>query len=173
MIILQTIGGGGGFSAGEWVGGNLEAQCTTFRDNSYIHLLNRALQAELRLVSTYAGILTRLESTHPFHHYCSDHQRAAKDLVRLVISNHGIPEENSALNLGLTKTFVQLCSAIPGRLLLEARRKTLVQLERHQVHSYQRLLIEAPGRDVEDLNALLSLSESHLEQSVSAQNNHL
>lgn len=162
MIILQTMGGAGGGS-GEWVAGGLDAQCTTFRNNSYIHRLNRALQAELRLVSTYGGVLSKLDASHVFHRYCDEHQRAAKDLVRLIISNHGIPEENSPLDLGLTRTFVQFCSAVPGRFLQRARETTLYQLERHQLHAFQRLLEEAPGRDVEALTALRKLTENRLE----------
>jgi hypothetical protein len=163
MLILQTVGGdGGGVGTGSWVT-DIDATGTTFRQNSYIHRLNRTLQAELRLVQTYGGVLGRFASEHPFHGFCADHQRAGKDLVRLIISNHGIPEETPALSLGFTKTFVQFCSSIPSRFFEKARQTTLAQLERHQLHSYQRLLEEAPGRDVEALTALLRLTEEHLQ----------
>jgi hypothetical protein len=155
MIIFQTAGGDAG--ALGLKGGLLDARppATTFRNNAYIHRLNRTLQAEMRAVSAYRTLKDR----PAFDELAAGHQLAGKELVRLIIANRGIPEDRSALSLGLTRRFIHLCAALPSRLSGRVATSTLRQLERQLVVSYRKLMGLAPGCDLPILADLLKAAE--------------
>lgn len=170
MIIFQTAGGNSGSMT---LGGGILADrdrvsATTFRNNTYIHRLNRTLQAEMRAISAYQS-LDHGESGASVIGGMGDkaftaHQAAGKQLVCLIIANRGVPEDRSALSLGLTRTFIQICSRVPTRLFERATASTLMTLERQLVHAYERLIKEAPTRDTCVLVDLLSLTERRVEE---------
>jgi len=161
MIIFQTAGGGdtGSLGFGD-IFSESKSSSTTFRSNSYIHRLNRTLQAEMRAISAYKAALHQLEidacqladSAIPFHQGC------AKDLVNLIILNRGIPEDKTALSIGLTRTLITACRAIPDPVAFKATIGTLRSIERHLVSSYKKLVAEAPRRDLAAIEELLSRS---------------
>jgi hypothetical protein len=159
MIIFQTAGSGdaSGFRFDAHLLGDLGSVATTYRESDYIHRLNRTLQAEMRAVSAYRSVGLRLPEklTDAF----DGHQRAGRELVRLVIANRGVPEDRSALSFGLTRTVVQILSRVPSRLAERVTSQTLLRLETHLEESYQRLLEIAPARDRLVLNGLLQQAE--------------
>lgn len=159
MIIFQTAGGGDASSFGFGaIFSESGAPATTFRNNSYIHRLNRTLQAEMRAVSAYNAARRQLEqdgcdlldSTIP------SHQSSGKELINLIISNRGIPEDRTALSIGLTRTLISAWRAIPDAVATKATLSTLYGIERHLVSSYKRLKKEAPRRDLPIIDHLLS-----------------
>ena len=161
MIIFQTAGGTGsvGLEAGLLAG--RMPDCTTFRSNSYIHRLNRTLQAEMRVLSAYCGLGEHPTLGSDLATVTAGHQHAGRELVRLIIANRGIPEDKSALSFGLTKTLVQLCAAMPRGIAGRATRTTLVRLEQNLVTNYEKLLKVAPARDASSLAELLSQTKRH------------
>lgn len=154
MIILQTAGGGE-VTSFPWDGllkGRVDqAPATSFRNSDYIHKLNRTLQAEVRALSAYREVLSRHPEIKHLHQALTDHQNASSELVRLVIANRGVPEDKAALNLGLSRRFVQICSAIPVRFFERASLSTLRAMETNLASAYTRLADEAPMRDHEVL----------------------
>jgi hypothetical protein len=158
MIIFQTAGGGdaGSIGFGDMFS-DTNAKATTFRTNAYIHRLNRTLQAEMRAISGYKAALRQLEidackladDAVPMHQSC------AKDLINLIILNRGIPEDKTALSIGLTRTFITACRAIPDPVAFKATIGTLRGIERHLVSSYKKLIEEAPRRDLPFIEELL------------------
>lgn len=158
MIIFQTAGSGG------WAGSSLSAlgrellgegpAATTFRSNGYIHRLNRTLQAEMRAVSAYSAGRDALHAKNG-----EEHGHAGKTLVRLIIANRGIPEDRTVLSLGLTRTWIGLCTRIPTKLFEKATAGTLLTLEAQLARRYRELLREAPARDVPELRDLLKKTE--------------
>lgn len=167
MIIFQTAGGGtGSMSLDSGIlAGRSVPECTTFQTNDYIHRLNRTLQAEMRAVSAYGSLSDKPE----LDAVTADHQHAGKELVKLIIANRGIPEDRGGVSFGLTRTFVQLCAAMPRGIAGRATRTTLVRLEQNLVASYQKLLTLAPARDSQTLGDLLSQTEKHAEAVVKIQ----
>lgn len=164
MIIFQTAGGGtGSIRLDSGILAGRSPECTTFRSNDYIHKLNRALQAEMRALSAYGSLAERPALGDELERVSAGHQHAGKELVKLIIANRGIPEDKSTLSFGLTKTFVQLCAAMPRGIGGRATRTTLVSLERGLVGSYRRLLKMAPARDAQQLAELLSQTEKQAE----------
>lgn len=165
MIIFQTAGGSsGGITLGGAILGDRDrASATTFRNNDYIHRLNRTLQAEMRAISAYQSLPHGSGGASVIGDMgdkaFTAHQMAGKQLVCLIIASRGVPEDRSALSLGFTKTFIQICSAIPSRLFERATASTLLTLERQLVQSYLRLLKEAPARDAGILKDLRVLTE--------------
>lgn len=157
MIIFQTVGCGCAnglkISAGVLDGGDSSA--TTFRTNDYIHRLNRALQAEMRAYSTYASLIDHPHDHSNWDESADHHQHAARDLVRLIIGNRGIPEDRAALSLGLTEKLVRLCSMVPTKLTDKVSASTLRRLELGLVVRYRKLIKMAPARDRPDLQRLL------------------
>lgn len=157
MIIFQTAGGGDASSIGFGaIFSETGAPATTFRTNSYIHRLNRTLQAEKRAVSGYnaarrqLGLLGELADTA-----ISMHQASAKELIHLIIANRGIPEDKTIISIGLTRTFITACRVIPDPVALKATLGTLQGIERHLVFSYKKLKNQAPRRDLAILDELL------------------
>jgi hypothetical protein len=160
MIIFQTAGSGDLGSLGlrrALAGAPVPA--TTFRNNAYIHRLNRTLQAEMRAVSAYRSSGDETGSAAFLDLAETGHQDSGKALVRLIIANRGIPEDRSALSLGLTRTFIQLCALMPPALTRRMTHGTLKQLEKSLIASYKKLLAAAPNRDVHVLEELLDKSE--------------
>ncbi|MBM4252625.1 MAG: hypothetical protein FJ146_11690 [Deltaproteobacteria bacterium] len=157
MIIFQTVGcgcaGGLKISAGVLDGGDSSA--TTFRTNEYIHRLNRALQAEMRAYATYTGSLAHPHDNHDWDQHADHHQQASRDLVRLIIGNRGIPEDRTALSLGLTEKLVKLCTMVPTKLTDKVSASTLRRMELGLVLRYRKLIKMAPARDRPDLQRLL------------------
>lgn len=166
MIIFSTAGGGaGGFTVGRGLLGDAyQPTVTTFRNNSYIHRLNRTLQAEMRAIAAYRAYLKAPgahgegDAEQALEANGAEHQAAGRELVRLIIANRGIPEDRSALGLGLTPAFIRIFS----RILARATLGTLEVLERRLVAQYRRLLKEAPQYDVAVLTELLKQTERHL-----------
>ena len=165
MIIFQmaTSGEVGGFTVGAALLPDFQPTATTFRSNDYIHRLNRTLQAEMRAISAYRAYASSLPTqtevpaagmTLLIDANGAEHQAAGRDLVRLIIANRGIPEDRSALSLGLTKTFISLCARVPTRFFERASVGTLSSLERHLKEQYARLLKNAPARDLGVLGEL-------------------
>jgi len=158
MIIFQTAGGGdaGSIGFGEIFSEN-NASATTFRSNAYIHRLNRTLQAEMRAVSAYKAALRQLEidSCQLADAAVPSHQSCAKDLINLIILNRGIPEDKTALSIGLTRTLITACRVIPDPVAFKATIGTLRGIERHLVSSYKKLIAEAPRRDLPFIENLL------------------
>jgi hypothetical protein len=172
MIILQTVSGDLGITfegAGLLGESKFAPTATTYRDNSYIHKLNRALQAEMRAVSAYRSLQSsealqlNLNPTTDLDQHLLDHQEATKELVRLIILSRGIPEDRTVVSLGFTKTFLQFCSRVPTRLFARVTVSTLAQLERNLLSHYERLLAEAPARDQESLRQLCQAANGHVE----------
>ncbi len=174
MIIFQTASGSGGSLT---LGGGLLADRdrispTTFRNNTYIHRLNRTLQAEMRAISAYQTLGNQAyqagsgaSSIGTFgDKACVAHQAAGKQLVCLIIANRGVPEDRAALSLGLTRTFIQFCTAMPTKLFERATASTLITLERQLTHAYDRLIKEAPFRDVEALEVLRTETQRRVEE---------
>jgi hypothetical protein len=137
--------------------------CTTFQNNDYIHKLNRTLQAEMRALSAYGSLAEKPTLGSELSQVTAGHQHAGKELVKLIIANRGIPEDRAAISLGLTRTLVQLCAAMPPGIAGRATRKTLVRLEQNLVGSYQKLLKLAPSRDTGALADLLAQAEKQSE----------
>jgi hypothetical protein len=167
MIILQTAGGGGAGLLGPGAGvleGGL-GRSTTFRDNDYIHRLNRALQAEMRAVSAWGRVASgktrgaaELDGEHWRHEasaVAEEHQRAGRELVRLIVANRGIPEDKTALPIAVAPAVVGLLRAMPAAVAAPAERRTLALVEARLAQGYQRLLREAPTADRLALAALL------------------
>src|SRR5262249_32611129 len=149
MIIFQTASGGDVGSLGlRRALSHAQVPATTFRHNAYIHRLNRTLQAEMRAVSAYRSASSKSASARLLDDAETGHQESGKTLVRLIIANRGIPEDRSALSLGLTRTFIQLCTLVPTELSRRVTLGTLKQLEKNLIASYRKLLEAAPGRDV-------------------------
>ncbi|MEN9834205.1 MAG: hypothetical protein RL011_398, partial [Pseudomonadota bacterium] len=132
-----------------------DSSATTFRTNEYIHRLNRALQAEMRAYSTYAGLISHSHEDQEWDLHADNHQHAARDLVRLIIGNRGIPEDRAALSLGLTEKLVRLCTMVPTKLTDKVSASTLRRLELSLVVRYRKLIKMAPARDRPDLQRLL------------------
>lgn len=155
MIIFQTAGSSltSGFRFDAHLLGDLSSQATTFRDNDYIHRLNRTLQAEMRAVAAYRSIARHLPEKLAIG--LELHERSARSLVNLIIANRGIPEDRSALSFGLTRRFIQICARVPGRLTDLATVSTLHKLETHLIECYNKLLTLAPSRDLQALTQLL------------------
>lgn len=134
---------------------------TTFRSDAYIHRLNRTLQAEMRAISACRAYVSGLaaikgeEALAPLvEANGGEHQLAGRELVRLIIANRGIPDDRSALSLGLTKTFISFCARVPSRIFERASLGTLASLEGHLKQQYERLLKVAPARDAHVLGDL-------------------
>lgn len=162
MIIFQTAGGGDAGSFGfSGIFSDTGVPATTFRNNAYIHRLNRTLQAEMRAVSAYLaarGQLLQTEddlvgSTVPIH------QSSGKELINLIIYNRGIPEDRTAISIGLTKTFIKACSVIPEPVARKATLGTLSGIERQLISSYKKLRREAPRRDLQVIDQLIDAAE--------------
>ncbi len=168
MIIFQTAGGGaGGFTVGTTtIPEAYQPHATTFRSDEYIHGLNRTLQAEMRALSAYRAYAKSEPTSDHSLVMLEEHQAASRELVRLIVLNRGVPEDRSALSLGLTRTFIQICAAFPSRLLERATLSTLSSLERHLVARYQKILKDAPARDAPALEELLRQTESRIERFV-------
>ena len=164
MIILQTAGSGE--SSGILGSGLLNPldQTTTFRNNSYIHRLNRTLQAELRAVSAYDSASEMHGDSDTFSEAYTSHQYCGKQLIRIIIANRGIPEEKSSLSFGLTSRWVRLCSSIDFPLLAQTAKLTLTQIERNLQSNYDRLLLEAPVTDIALLEQLKRASQKQLDR---------
>jgi hypothetical protein len=165
MIILQTAGSGesGGILGSNLLANNLD-QTTTFRNNSYIHRLNRTLQAELRAVSAYDCASDLQEDSDTYAQAYTTHQNCGKQLVRIIIANRGIPEEKSSLSFGLTRRWVRLCASIDLPILAQTAKLTLTQIERNLQSNYDRLLMEAPVTDIALLEQLKRASQKQLER---------
>lgn len=157
MIIFQmaTTGEVSGFTVGGGLLSDYQPSATTFRSDSYIHRLNRTLQAEMRAISACRAYVSGLNTAKGEEQLApvveangTEHQAAGRELVRLIIANRGIPDDRSALSLGLTKTFISLCGLVPARIFERASVGTLSSLERHLKQQYERLLKVAPARDV-------------------------
>lgn len=164
MVILQTVNGSNTGStdiAAVLRRRSCKAPYTTFHNSEYIHRLNRTLQAEMRALTGCRRLLNRQPAVAALHQAISDHDFAARELVRLVIANRGVPEDKSTLSFGLTKTLIGVCSAIPVRLFAKASFSTLVVLEKNLAHRYTRLLAAAPLRDQEMIANLKMLAEHH------------
>jgi hypothetical protein len=166
MIIFQMAGGGDAGSIGfRDMFSNSNTGATTFRSNAYIHRLNRTLQAEMRAISGYKAALRQLEidACQLADVAVPAHQGCAKDLINLIILNRGIPEDKTALSIGLTRTLITACRAIPDPVALKATIGTLRGIERHLVSSYKKLIEEAPRRDLPLIEDLLgrALKSSH------------
>ena len=67
---------------------------SVFRDNPYIRYLNKLLQLELIAVELYHSLLQDQVESSVFELLASNHQKSARKLVCLIISNGGLPEEN-------------------------------------------------------------------------------
>lgn len=167
MIIFQTAGGG---DAGSFPLGGLfsdsDVPATTFRNNSYIHRLNRTLQAEMRAISAYKAAHRQLadESCDLLDKIIASHQSAGRELVNLIIFNRGIPEDRSTISIGLTRTIIGAWRAIPDPVATKATLSTLRSLERHLVSLYKRLKTEAPRRDLPVIEHLLLGTENSCSQ---------
>jgi hypothetical protein len=162
MIIFSTAGGGvGGLTVGRGLLGAAGGpSVTTFRNNAYIHRLNRTLQAEMRAIAAYRAFMKGAEAEiEGVAANGGEHQLAGRELVRLIIANRGIPEDRSALDLGLTPAFIRIFSGIFARATLG----TLEALERRLVEQYQKLRKEAPACDAGALAELERQTAKHLE----------
>ena len=118
MIIFHAAGNeisGSTFSTA-FIGAGRTAP-TTFRNNSYIHKLNRTLQAELRTVSAYSGVIKN-QNNKPadYSRTCQAHQKSGRQLVKLIIQNRGLPDDNPSISIGLTESWVKLCSFLTPNL---------------------------------------------------------
>ena len=160
MIIFQTVGCGcaNGFKITAGMLENPDVSATTFRTNDYIHRLNRALQSEMRAYSAYNSLLTHTSDHSELECSAEQHQQSSRDLVRLIIANRGIPEDRAALNLGLTKGLIRLCTMVPTKLTERVSISTLKRVELSLVSQYRRLQKMAPPRDQEDLRRLLKIT---------------
>lgn len=164
MIIFSSAGGGvGGLTVGRGLlGASSQASVTTFRNNSYIHRLNRTLQAEMRTIAAYRACLKALQTVDgaaaTLAANSAEHQVAGRELVRLIIANRGIPEDRSALSFGLTPALIRIFSGLFAR----ATRGTLEALERRLAIHYQALLKEAPAYDAVVLTELLKQTQQHI-----------
>ena len=163
MIILQTASGGdaGRMNLEALLHNRRHAPATTFRNDGYIHQLNRALQREMRTLAACHRQLTAYPGLETLQQAITDHHMARQELIRLVIVNHGVPEDKTALSLGLTGTFIRVCSAIPVRWFERVSFSTLVALEKNLAAAYRRLLKQAPLRDQETLETLRQLATKH------------
>jgi len=132
-------------------------EATTFRNNSYIHCLNRTLQSELRLKATYAGLTPH---DHPSNYTSlqDKHHANSQKLIRLIILNRGIPEESAPFSVGLSRKLGQFCKNIPQALGQSATKLTVQQLLTNLKHNYDRLILEAPYKDLETIKALRDIS---------------
>jgi hypothetical protein len=160
MIIFQTAGSGdaSGFRFDALLLGD-RAQVTTFSDNDYVHRLNRTLQSEMRAVQAYQSAGDHQPDTGALE----AHQRAGRELVQLVIANRGIPEDRTALSLGLTRRFIQIATRVPSRIGARVTLNTLHRLETHLLDSYETLIKMAPSRDLGVLSDLLRETERRAE----------
>lgn len=157
MIIFQTAGGGdaGSFGFGA-IFSETGAPATTFQTNPYIHRLNRTLQAEKRAVTAYNAARRQLGSICDLADIAIPmHQTSGKQLINLIIANRGIPEDKTAISIGLTRTIITACRVIPDPVALKATLGTLQGVERHLVFSYKKLKNIAPRRDINILDELL------------------
>lgn len=170
MIILQTASGGsaGSIDIDSILRKRRPTPATTFRNNDYIHQLNRTLQKEMRALAACRGLLRHHPEAQPLAVAVTDHHQAVNELVRLVIANRGVPEDKTALSLGLTSTFIRVCSAIPVRWFERASFSTLIGLEKSLIRTYQKLISQAPLRDQESLAILKALAEKHQAELTSA-----
>ena len=66
----------------------------------------------------------------------SEHQSAGKELVRLVIGNHGIPDDSPIISMGLTKTVMGICTHMPGGVNSRLSRRALLSLEKDLADRY-------------------------------------
>jgi len=157
MIIFQTAGCSYAGPVAYKSGLRAEApgQATTFRSNDYIHRLNRTLQAEVRTLSAYLSLANHRSSTTIVEDGSAAHQLASRELVRMIISGRGVPEDRSTLSLGLTRRLVSLLKRMPAGIAERATTATLRQLERQLVAHYKQLIAIAPARDVDSLRELL------------------
>jgi len=157
MIIFQTAGcsytGAIGFKSG--LRTDASGQATTFRSNDYIHRLNRTLQAEVRALSAYLSLANHRSSTATIEDGSAAHHLASRELVRMIISGRGVPEDRSTLSLGLTRRLVSLLNRMPSGIAERATTATLRQLERKLILHYKQLIAIAPARDVDSLRDLL------------------
>jgi hypothetical protein len=157
MIIFQTAGcgytGAIGFKSGLLA--DAPSQATTFRSDDYIHRLNRTLQAEVRALSAYVSLAHHRSLEPVIAEGSASHHHASRELVRLVIASRGVPEDRSALSIGLTRRLVTLFNRMPSGLAERATVVTLRQLERQLIPNYKHLLKVAPARDLDTLRELL------------------
>lgn len=161
MIIFSTAGGGaGGVIAGHGLLSDAYPSATTFRHNGYIHRLNRTLQAEMRAIAAYRAYDS---NDRELVADGAEHQAAARELVRLIIANRGVPEDRSALDLGLTPALIRIFGRVPTRFFARATVGTLETIERRLVGQYRRLLSEAPQSDAAAIAELLRQTERHAE----------
>ncbi|TWW09796.1 hypothetical protein E3A20_10760 [Planctomyces bekefii] len=162
MIILQTAGSGNasGMGVGRGLLADLGGQVTTFEENDYIHKLNRTLQAEMHAVAAYRSLSSRPDTDSLSAQ--ESHQRAGRELVRLIIENRGIPEDRAALSFGLAPRLIRLVVKVPSRFTDRMTLGTLSRVELQLIASYRKLMELAPSRDMQVLQELLACSESHL-----------
>lgn len=161
MIIFQTASGSNG-------GGIIHAglfdkvTCTTFKSSEYIHNLNRTLQSEMRAIATYQNSSASGEPN------CSDkaaeHQHCARELVRIIIANRGIPEDATVLKNALLPPLVKAYKAFPDQLQKQMLLRTLLQIEKRLHSKYESLIDQAPSRDRLDIRALANKSELRIEE---------
>ncbi len=135
---------------------------TTFRNNSYIQRLNRTLQAELRTITAYSGVIRTTPAKTIYDKSCESHQRNGRQLVKLIVQNRGIPDDHSPLSSGLTEKWVKICSYLSPSLRQKTTNLTLEQLEQHLLVNYNSLIAEAPLRDAELLMELNRIAQSNL-----------
>jgi len=140
----------------------LKSNVTMFRDNSYLDRLNRTLQSELLAISTYNGVSPRNQKRKQLEPTQEAHKEAGKLLVNLIVSNQGIPDEDAALGVGFTTKVVGVCSAIPSKMFERATFSTLSRIEKGLVHNYDKLLEDAPARDIAMLKHLRDSTKLHL-----------
>ena len=164
MIIFQTAGSGNQVGAGLRLGahllGDLSAQATTYQDNSYVHRLNRTLQAEIRAVSAYRSLGAK--RTGRLDESLAGHQAAGRELQRLIVANRGIPEDRPAVSLGLSKTVVRIFARVPTRFGERVTHRTLLRLETQLTARYRALLKLAPSRDFQALTEILKRTERNV-----------
>ena len=132
--------------------GYVEASVTTYQDNRYLDLLNKALRAELDCLHAFAALDT--EKYCNMEDIVENHDLAIKNLSTLIIQHRGIPENHSGLSGEFGKAIIQLTAMMPQWIHGQAHRSTFMRSEKKLSGLYQELIKVAPLRDRDVLQTL-------------------
>lgn len=164
MVVFSVMGEEGANCLGRrtsLLGASRHPSSTLFRDNAYIRALNfvliqesRAAQSYLR-VSAPRTILGRLETVS------EDHRRAARDVVRLITLNSGLPLDHDGSLVSPASVLISLFAVMPEAMGQKATMKTLDLVERRLVQQYTKVLRIAPASDCAILLGLQKKAGNH------------
>ena len=164
MVVCSVMGEGGANSLGggsALFGTSNHPTSTLFRDNAYIRALNQLLLHEKRAAQTYLRVKTNRPSPRRLAKVSDSHKRAAREVVRLITLNSGLPKDGGFYVVDPEVVLMRLFAVMPPAMRQKAAVQTLDLLERRIVRHYTKVLKIAPESDRPILLELQRKTASH------------